>query len=62
MRADGLSKDDKLALAQLLDHRTLGWVGKLNVDRTVSELLERYQQTPCLIDLMAPCMHGEYFA
>lgn len=51
IRADGLSKDDKLALARFsTTARWMDW--QLNVDCTVSELLERYQQTPRLIDLM----------
>lgn len=51
MRAQGLSKDDKLALARFsTTARWMDW--QLNVDCTVSELLERFQQTQNLVDLM----------
>jgi len=51
LRAKGLAREDKLALARLNSAaRWMGW--QLNDDCTVAELLERFDQTPRLIRLM----------
>jgi predicted NAD/FAD-binding protein len=51
LRARGLDREDKLALARFsTTARWMGW--HLEVDCTVSELLERFDQTPRLIQLM----------
>jgi len=51
LRARGLERADKLALARFsTTARWMGW--HLDVDCTVSELLERFDQTPRLIQLM----------
>ncbi|MGB9989722.1 hydroxysqualene dehydroxylase HpnE [Pseudoduganella rhizocola] len=51
LRARGLEREDKLALARFsTTARWMGW--RLDVDCTVSELLERFDQTPRLIQLM----------
>lgn len=51
LRARGLQREDKLALARFsTTARWMGW--RLDVDCTVSELLERFDQTPRLIQLM----------
>ena len=51
LRARGLARADKLALARL--NSAAKWMGwKLNDDCSVSELLERFDQTPRLIRLM----------
>jgi len=51
LRARGLSRDDKLALARFsTTARWMGW--QLNTDCTVSELLERFDQTARLTQLM----------
>jgi squalene-associated FAD-dependent desaturase len=51
LRARGLSRDDKLALARFsTTARWMGW--KLNTDCTVAELLERFDQTARLTHLM----------
>lgn len=50
-RAKGLQKEDKLALARFsTTARWMGW--RLHQDCTVSELLERFEQTPRLCRLM----------
>ena len=50
-RARGLSRQDKLALARFSSTaRWMGW--KLNTDCSVTELLERFDQTPRLTALM----------
>ncbi|MBB3119995.1 hydroxysqualene dehydroxylase HpnE [Pseudoduganella violacea] len=49
--AKGLQREDKLALARFsTTARWMGW--RLDVDCSVSELLERFDQTPRLIRLM----------
>ena len=51
LRAKGLSREDKLALARFTTTaRWMDW--KLGNDCSVSELLQRYDQTPRLIQLM----------
>ncbi|MDB5793583.1 MAG: phytoene dehydrogenase [Massilia sp.] len=51
VRASGLAREDKLALAQLFTGlRWMGW--RLDQDVSVSVLLERYGQTPRLARLM----------
>ncbi|WP_342118679.1 hydroxysqualene dehydroxylase HpnE [Pseudoduganella sp. OTU4001] len=51
LRARGLSREDKLALARFsTTARWMGW--QLNTDCTVAELLERFDQTPRLVQLM----------
>lgn len=51
MRADGLAWADKMALARFsTTARWMGW--QLHVDCSVSELLERFDQTPRMIELM----------
>lgn len=51
LRARGLRRDDKLALARFTTTaRWMGW--QLNQDCSVSELLERFDQTDALIRLM----------
>lgn len=51
VRAKGLSFDDKMALARFsTTARWMGW--RMHNDCTVSELLERFDQTPRLIALM----------
>jgi squalene-associated FAD-dependent desaturase len=51
VRATGLAREDKLALAQLFTGlRWMGW--RLDQDVSVSVLLERYGQTPRLTRLM----------
>ncbi|MFC5462860.1 hydroxysqualene dehydroxylase HpnE [Massilia niabensis] len=51
VRATGLGRDDKLALAQLFTGlRWMGW--RLDQDVSVSTLLERYGQTPRLARLL----------
>ncbi|MET3133167.1 squalene-associated FAD-dependent desaturase [Oxalobacteraceae bacterium GrIS 1.11] len=51
LRAKGLARADKLSLARFSSTaRWMGW--QLNTDCSVSELLERYGQTPRLIQLM----------
>lgn len=51
LRARGLSRADKLALARFTTTaRWMGW--QLNADCSVSELLERFDQPPRLVQLM----------
>ena len=51
LRAKGLQRADKLSLARFSSAaRWMGW--RLNNDCSVSELLERFDQTACLIQLM----------
>ncbi|MQA37201.1 hydroxysqualene dehydroxylase HpnE [Rugamonas aquatica] len=51
LRAQGLERADKLSLARFsTTARWMGW--RLHTDCTVSELLERFDQTPRLIQLM----------
>ncbi|UGQ48510.1 hydroxysqualene dehydroxylase HpnE [Massilia endophytica] len=51
LRAQGLDREDKLSLARFsTTARWMGW--QLDKDCSVSELLERYDQTPRLIALM----------
>ncbi|WP_374580998.1 hydroxysqualene dehydroxylase HpnE [Pseudoduganella sp.] len=51
LRARGLARDDKLALARFsTTARWMGW--QLNNDCSVAELLERFEQTPRLAQLM----------
>jgi predicted NAD/FAD-binding protein len=51
LRARGLDREDKLSLARFsTTARWMGW--HLEVDCTVSELLDRFDQTPRLIQLM----------
>jgi squalene-associated FAD-dependent desaturase len=51
LRAKGLQRADKLSLARFSSAaRWMGW--RLNKDCSVSELLERFDQTPRLIQLM----------
>ncbi|WLI91238.1 hydroxysqualene dehydroxylase HpnE [Massilia sp. R2A-15] len=51
LRASGLAFADKMALARFSSTaRWMGW--QLNVDCSVSELLERFDQTPRLVQLM----------
>lgn len=51
LRAKGLQREDKLSLARFsTTARWMGW--QLNSDCSVSELLERFDQTPRLIQLM----------
>jgi squalene-associated FAD-dependent desaturase len=51
LRAKGLQREDKLSLARFsTTARWMGW--RLNTDCSVSELLERFDQTPRLIQLM----------
>jgi squalene-associated FAD-dependent desaturase len=51
LRAKGLDRADKLGLARFSSTaRWMGW--RLNEDCSVSELLERFDQTPRLIQLM----------
>ena len=51
LRARGLDRDDKLALARFsTTARWMGW--QLNVDCSVAELLVRYEQTPRLAQLL----------
>lgn len=51
LRAKGLARADKMALARFSSSaRWMGW--HLHVDCSVTELLERFDQTPRLIDLM----------
>ena len=51
LRADGLLREDKLALARFsTTARWMGW--QLHADCTVTELLERFDQTPRLTQLM----------
>ncbi len=51
LRAKGLSRDDKLALARFTTTaRWMGW--RLDNDCSVAELLSRYDQTPRLIKLL----------
>jgi squalene-associated FAD-dependent desaturase len=51
LRAKGLQRADKLSLARFSSAaRWMGW--RLNNDCSVSELLERFDQTPRLIQLM----------
>lgn len=51
LRAKGLDRDDKLSLMRFsTSARWMGW--KLNADCSVSELLERFDQTPRLCALM----------
>ncbi|MFS2002318.1 hydroxysqualene dehydroxylase HpnE [Duganella sp. CT11-25] len=51
LRAKGLDRADKLSLARFSSTaRWMGW--QLNQDCSVSELLERFDQTPRLIQLM----------
>jgi squalene-associated FAD-dependent desaturase len=51
LRAKGLERADKLSLARFSSTaRWMGW--RLNHDCSVSELLERFDQTPRLIQLM----------
>ncbi len=51
LRAKGLARADKMALARFSSTaRWMGW--QLDRDCSVSELLERYDQTPRLIQLM----------
>jgi hydroxysqualene dehydroxylase len=50
-RASGLNRDDKMSLARF--STTAKWMGwTLNIDCTVTELLERFDQTDRLIQLM----------
>jgi squalene-associated FAD-dependent desaturase len=51
LRATGLTRDDKMALARFsTSARWMDW--QLHVDCSVAELLERFDQTPRLIQLM----------
>ncbi|TWI68967.1 squalene-associated FAD-dependent desaturase [Pseudoduganella lurida] len=51
LRAKGLARADKLAMARFsTTARWMGW--RLDVDCTVAELLERFDQTPRLVQLM----------
>lgn len=51
LRTKGLSRDDKLALARFTTSaRWMGW--RMNTDCSVSELLDRFDQTDRLIRLM----------
>jgi squalene-associated FAD-dependent desaturase len=51
LRAKGLRRDDKLSLARFsTTARWMGW--RLHTDCSVSELLQRFDQTPRLIQLM----------
>ena len=51
LRAKGLERDDKMSLARFsTTARWMGW--QLHTDCSVSELLERFDQTPRLIQLM----------
>lgn len=51
LRADGLTREDKLALMRFFTAaRWMGWI--LHRDCTVSELLERFDQTPNLVSLL----------
>ncbi|MBB3220120.1 hydroxysqualene dehydroxylase HpnE [Pseudoduganella umbonata] len=51
LRASGLAREDKLAMARFsTTARWMGW--RLDNDCTVAELLERFDQTPRLINLM----------
>ena len=51
MRADGLEREDKLALARFsTTARWMDW--RLNIDCTVSELLERFDQTARITQMM----------
>lgn len=51
LRARGLEREDKLALARFsTTARWMGW--RLNNDCSVAELLERFEQTPRLVQLM----------
>jgi squalene-associated FAD-dependent desaturase len=51
LRAGGLAREDKLALARFSTlARWMGW--QLNIDCSVSTLLDRFDQTPRLIQLM----------
>ncbi|WP_371867596.1 hydroxysqualene dehydroxylase HpnE [Duganella guangzhouensis] len=51
LRAKGLQREDKLSLARFsTSARWMGW--RLHTDCSVSELLERFDQTPRLIQLM----------
>ncbi len=51
LRAQGLSREDKMALARFsTTARWMDW--QLNIDCSVTELLQRYQQTENLIKLM----------
>lgn len=51
LRATGLTRDDKMALARFsTSARWMDW--QLHVDCSVAELLERFDQTPQLIQLM----------
>jgi squalene-associated FAD-dependent desaturase len=51
LRAQGLTRDDKLALARFsTSARWMGW--QLHTDCSVAELLERFDQTPRLTRLM----------
>lgn len=51
LRATGLQREDKLSLARFsTTARWMGW--QLNTDCSVAELLERFDQTPRLIQLM----------
>ena len=51
LRARGLAREDKLALARFsTTARWMGW--RLNNDCSVAELLERFEQTPRLVQLM----------
>ena len=51
LRAKGLATADKLSLARFSSTaRWMGW--QLNIDCSVSELLERFDQTPRLVQLM----------
>lgn len=51
LRARGLSREDKLALARFTTTaRWMGW--QLNTDCSVTELLERFDQTPRMVALM----------
>ena len=50
-RTQGLATEDKLALARFFSTaRWMGW--QLNADCSVSELLQRFEQTPHLIQLL----------
>jgi hydroxysqualene dehydroxylase len=51
LRADGLAREDKLSLARFsTSARWMGW--QLHNDCSVATLLERFEQTPRLIQLM----------
>ncbi|XLZ71558.1 hydroxysqualene dehydroxylase HpnE [Massilia sp. SR12] len=51
LRARGLAREDKLSLARFsTTARWMGW--RLNTDCSVAELLERFEQTPRLVQLM----------